>query len=101
MKIENFETVVQISPTRIPSPHIADFLQERLHVDTQSPRVWYRIDNFGHITDTVIIEEHQNLFEDVVLHVRDLMDFAPLSNLLLEDSNSTGSDNESMQLCRG
>jgi hypothetical protein len=53
--------MVRLSPTRIPNPHIADFLQQRLHVDTKSPRVWCRIDNASKIRDMLVIEAQENI----------------------------------------
>jgi hypothetical protein len=63
-----------------------------------------RIDNDGHIRDTLLIEAQENIQnrpEDIFLHIRDLTDSAPLLNLLLEDSKSTDSENESTQPLRG
>jgi hypothetical protein len=95
---------IWLSPIRSPSPRITDFLRQRLHIDTQSQWVWCRTDNTGQIRDTMLIEAQENgenWPEDILLHVRDLTDVAPLPNLLLEDSNSTDSENEPSQPCRG
>jgi hypothetical protein len=49
----------------------------------------------------MLIEGQENRLEDIVIHVRDLRDSAPLPNLLLEDSNSKDNDNGSTQPSRG
>jgi hypothetical protein len=39
-------------------------------------------------------ENGENQPEDIILHVRDLMNVVPLPNLLLEDSNSVDIEKE-------
>jgi hypothetical protein len=56
MEIDDLGPVVLLSPIRSPNPCIVYFLCQILHVDTQSPRVWCRNDNVGHIRDTLLIE---------------------------------------------
>jgi hypothetical protein len=54
--------------------------RQRLHIDTQSQQVWCRTDNTGQIRDTMLIEaqeNNENRPEDILLHVRDLMDVSP------------------------
>jgi len=69
-------------------------------VDTQSPRVWCQTNNVGHIRDTLLTEAKENIenwLEDILVHIRDLIDSIAFSNLLLEYSKSKNSENESTQ----
>jgi hypothetical protein len=66
--------------------------------------VWDQTNNTGQIRDKVLIEaqeNNENRPKDILLHVRDLTNVAPLPNLLLEDFNSTYSENKPSQPCRG
>jgi hypothetical protein len=80
MEIDDLGPWFELSPVRIPIPRIAYFLCQRLHVDTQSPKVWCRTDNVGQIRDMLLIEVQENIEnrpEDILLHIRDLTDSPP------------------------
>jgi hypothetical protein len=67
-------------------------------------RYGVKLNNDGQIRDTLLIEAQENIQnqpEDIFLHIRDLTDSTPYRNLLLEDSKSTDSENESTQPLRG
>jgi hypothetical protein len=90
MEMDDLGPVIRHSPIRIPSPCITYFLHQRLHVDTQSPKVWCITDNDGHIRDTLLIKEHettQNRPEDIILHIRYLVNSSPCQNYFLNIKN--------------
>jgi hypothetical protein len=96
MEINDSRPVIQLSPVRSPITCIIDFLLTKAsHRYTVTIGVVSNY-NTGQVRDTMLIEAQENgenRPEDIILHVRDLTDVAPLPNLLLEDSNSTNSEN--------
>jgi hypothetical protein len=57
MEIDDPRPVIQPSSVRSLISLISDFLHHKLHVDTQSPKVWCRTNNNRNIRVMLIIEE--------------------------------------------
>jgi hypothetical protein len=47
MDYEEYGPSLRTSPTPETSPRIREFLQQRLNVNDQSTRLWYRMNNLG------------------------------------------------------
>jgi len=57
MDYEESVPMICSSPILETSLRIKEFLQQRIHIDDQSTRLWYRNDEHDNIRDTLIIEQ--------------------------------------------
>jgi hypothetical protein len=54
MNVYDSDPVVHRSPIKEASPCIRDFLHQRSHIDPQSSKVWYIIDENGNMHDIIL-----------------------------------------------
>jgi hypothetical protein len=83
MDYEESGPTLRTSPTPETSPRIREFLQQRLQIDDQSARLWYRMDDQGNLRDALmIVEPERNEVDNMIIQIKDLTDSTPLPNLI-------------------
>jgi hypothetical protein len=90
MDYEDSGPTICTPPVQVTSPQIKEFLQQRLQIDEQSARLWYRTDEHGNIHDTLIVEPEINLnkVDNMLIHIKDLTDTTPLPDLISKEHNN-------------
>jgi hypothetical protein len=74
MDYEESGPMICTPPVQATNPRIREFLQQRLQIDEQSARLWYRTDEHGNLCDTLIVEPERNEVDKMLIHIKDLMD---------------------------
>jgi hypothetical protein len=82
MDYEESGPTLRTSPTPETSPRIREFLQQRLNIDDQSTRLWYRTDDLGNLRDALIVEPERNEVDNMIIQIKDLTDSTPLPHLI-------------------
>jgi hypothetical protein len=90
MDYEDSGPTICTPPIQVTIPQIKEFLQQRLQIDEQSARLWYRTDEHGNIHDTLIVETEINLnqVDNMLIHIKDLMVSTPLPYLISKEHNN-------------
>jgi len=82
MDYEEYGPSLRTSCALETSLRIREFLQQRLNIDDQLERIWYKTDDLRNLRDALIVEPERNKVDNMIIQIKDFIDSTSLPQLI-------------------